>query len=88
MSMQTDIERYLTVGSASGLKATTTKHYRYALMDVALPVLLQRGCMRAADVQADDLEAVVKDEEDKLTSELKSKGIYALIAALGLRFGV
>lgn len=34
------------------------------------------------------LEAVVKDEEDKLASELKSKGIYALIAALGLSFWV
>ncbi|WP_188151829.1 hypothetical protein [Teredinibacter waterburyi] len=34
------------------------------------------------------LEAVVKDEEDKLVSELKSKGIYALLAALGLSFWV
>lgn len=34
------------------------------------------------------LEAVVKDEEDKLASELKSKGIYVLIAALGLSFWV
>ena len=32
------------------------------------------------------LETIVKDEEDKIKSDLKTKGIYILVAALGLSF--
>lgn len=65
MSLQDDITRYVTLGQAAGLKAATIKHYRYALEQVALPVLLGRGCKRSADVQAADLEAVLSDMQDR-----------------------
>ncbi|BFM22303.1 dihydrouridine synthase [Gilvimarinus japonicus] len=36
------------------------------------------------DYEPDVLEVIVKEEEDKIISEYKSRGIVALIAALGL----
>ncbi|MDO3388636.1 dihydrouridine synthase [Gilvimarinus sp. SDUM040013] len=36
------------------------------------------------DYDPDILEAIVREEEDKLISEYKSRGIVALVAALGL----
>jgi len=65
--------------------------YRYRLREKA--IRRARARIYASGKEPEDLsevalEAVVKDEEDKLTSELKSKGIYALIAALGLSFWV
>jgi len=34
----------------------------------------------------DDLEVVVKEEEDKLRGEIKEKGLFAALALLGLSF--
>jgi hypothetical protein len=39
---------------------------------------------RPEDYEPDILETIVKEEEDKIISEYKSRGIVALIAALGL----
>lgn len=39
---------------------------------------------RPEDYEPDILEAIVKEEEDRILSEYKSRGIVALIAALGL----
>ena len=36
------------------------------------------------DYEPDILEVIVKEEEDKIISDYKSRGIVALIAALGL----
>lgn len=36
------------------------------------------------DFEPDVLEIIVKEEEDKIISDYKSRGIVALIAALGL----
>lgn len=36
------------------------------------------------DYAPDILEAIVREEEDKIISEYKSRGIVALVAALGL----
>lgn len=36
------------------------------------------------DYEPDILEAIVREEEDKIISEYKSRGIVALVAALGL----
>jgi len=41
---------------------------------------------RPEDYEADMLEAIVKEEEDKIKSEFKDKSILMLIAALGLSF--
>lgn len=38
------------------------------------------------DYDEDVLEVIVKEEEDKLISEYKSRGLMALITALGLSF--
>lgn len=38
------------------------------------------------DYDANVLEIIVKEEEDKIKSELKNKTIVALLAALGLSF--
>ena len=37
-----------------------------------------------ADFSADELEIVVKEEEDKIISGYKSKGVLALLSVLGL----
>ena len=63
--------------------------YRHHLREKAIS--RARARIYASGKEPEDLseialEAVVKDEEDRLTSELKSKGIYALLAALGLSF--
>lgn len=39
---------------------------------------------RPEDYEPDILETIVKEEEDKIISEYKSRGIVALMAALGL----
>lgn len=39
---------------------------------------------RPEDYEPDILEAIVKEEEDRIISEYKSRSIVALIAALGL----
>lgn len=39
---------------------------------------------RPEDYEPDILETIVKEEEDRIISEYKSRGIVALIAALGL----
>ncbi|UTF58810.1 dihydrouridine synthase [Gilvimarinus sp. DA14] len=36
------------------------------------------------DYEPDILESIVKEEEDKIISEYKSRGIVALVAALGI----
>ena len=41
---------------------------------------------RPEDYDADILETIVKEEEDKILSEYKSRGILGLLAALGLSF--
>lgn len=41
---------------------------------------------RPEEYDPDLLEAIVKEEEDKLKSELKDKSILMLLAALGLSF--
>lgn len=41
---------------------------------------------RPEEYDADLLEVIVKEEEDKLKSELKDKSIIMLLAALGLSF--
>lgn len=38
------------------------------------------------DYSVEILETIVKEEEDKIISEYKSRGIVALVAALGLSF--
>ncbi len=40
------------------------------------------------DFSEDDLEIVVKEEEDKIKSELKEKGLFAALALLGLNLFV
>jgi hypothetical protein len=34
----------------------------------------------------DDLEVVVREEEDKIKSSIKEKGVFAVLALLGLNF--
>lgn len=41
---------------------------------------------RPEDYEPDVLETIVKEEEDKIVSEYKSRGILGLLAALGLSF--
>ncbi|HEY7883814.1 MAG TPA: dihydrouridine synthase [Cellvibrionaceae bacterium] len=38
------------------------------------------------DYEPEVLETIVKEEEDKIVSEYKSRGILGLLAALGLSF--
>jgi len=37
-------------------------------------------------MRQDDLEVVVKEEEDKIKSSIKEKGLLAVLALLGLNF--
>lgn len=39
---------------------------------------------RPEDLSQEDLEIVVKEEEDKIKAELKEKGLLAVLALLGL----
>ena len=41
---------------------------------------------RPEDYEPDVLETIVKEEEDKIISDYKSRGILGLLAALGLSF--
>lgn len=38
------------------------------------------------DFSADDLEVIVREEEDKIKSDIKSKGLFAVLALLGLNW--
>ncbi len=39
---------------------------------------------RPADLSAQDLEIVVQEEEEKLRTEIREKGLLAVLAVLGL----
>ncbi len=39
---------------------------------------------KPADLGAEDLEIVVQEEEDKLRTEIREKGLLAVLALLGL----
>lgn len=70
---------------------TLIDKYRYRLREKAISRARARIYANGKvpeELSEEALEAVVKDEEDKLTSELKSRGIYVLLAALGLSFWV
>ena len=41
---------------------------------------------RPEELSPDDLEVVVREEEDKIKSEFKEKGLLAALAVLGLNF--
>lgn len=64
-----------------------TRRYRVGIRNKAIERAKTRIYLhgrRPEDYQPDILEAIVKEEEDRIISEYKSRGIIALIAALGL----
>jgi len=68
-----------------GLKSTFAARLREKAIDRARTRIYLHG-KRPEDYDEDVLEVIVKEEEDKLKSELKDKGLLALLAALGLSF--
>lgn len=64
-----------------------TRRYRGRIRNKAIERARTRIYLhgrRPEDYEPDMLETIVKEEEDRLVSEYKSRGIVALIAALGL----
>jgi hypothetical protein len=64
-----------------------TRRYRLRIRNKAIERARTRIYLhgrRPEDYEQDILEAIVKEEEDRIISEYKSRGIVALIAALGL----
>lgn len=67
------------------LKGSIAQHIRNKAIERARTRIYLHG-KRPEDYEQDILEVIVKEEEDKIKSELKDKGILALLAALGLSF--
>lgn len=66
-----------------------SKKYRSVIREKAISRAQTRIIVagrRPEDMSADDLEIVVKEEEDKIKSEIKEKGFLAVLALLGLNF--
>ena len=64
-----------------------TRRFRLRIRDKAIERARTRIYLhgrRPEDYEPDILETIVKEEEDKIVGEYKSRGIVALIAALGL----
>lgn len=72
--------------SMNPLKAIP-KRYRSVIREKAIKRAETRIIVagrRPEDFSPDDLEVVVKEEEDKLKSDLKTKGLFAVLALLGV----
>ncbi|SMF31228.1 hypothetical protein SAMN02745866_02050 [Alteromonadaceae bacterium Bs31] len=67
------------------VKSTIAGRIREKAIERATTRIYLHG-RRPEDYDEDVLEVIVKEEEDKLKSEFKDKGILVLLAALGLSF--
>ncbi len=67
------------------LKSSIAVKIREKAIERATTRILLHG-RRPEDYEEEVLEVIVKEEEDKLKSEFKDKGILVLLAALGLSF--
>ncbi|HEX7027185.1 MAG TPA: dihydrouridine synthase [Gammaproteobacteria bacterium] len=81
----------LNIGKRPGLLRRgydrVTHRYRVRIRNKAIERAKTRIYLhgrRPEDYEPDILETIVKEEEDRIMSEYKSRGIVALIAALGL----
>jgi hypothetical protein len=78
------------VRQASSIKSAITyipRKYKSALRDKAISRARTRIIVAGGDPKtfsANDLEAVVREEEDKLKASVKEKGLLAVLALLGL----
>jgi len=66
---------------------STFERYNKHLREVAISRAETRIVLagkKTEDFSADELEVVVKEEEDKLKVEMQEKGILALLAVVGL----
>jgi len=69
----------------SKLRRRVDKRIREKAIERATTRIYLHG-RRPEDYEEDMLEVIVKEEEDKIKSEYKDKGILILLAALGLSF--
>ncbi|MFT2109924.1 hypothetical protein [Marinomonas sp. 2405UD68-3] len=64
-----------------------TDKYRKILREKAISRAKTRIVLagrKAEDMSLDDLEVVVQEEEQKIKSEIKEKGLLAVLALLGI----
>ena len=66
-------------------RSKVNKHIREKAISRATTRIFLHG-KRPEEYEADILEVIVKEEEDKIKSEYKNKSIVMLLAALGLSF--
>jgi site-specific recombinase XerD len=59
-----DVEAFLSHGKATGLAESTVRHYRQ-LLEAVLQFLRRRGCKRAPEVTAEDLDALMQEQVEK-----------------------
>ncbi len=65
------------------ISANLDKKIRESAIQAANSRIILAG-RKAEDLDPDDLEIIVKEEEDKIRSRIKEKGLFAVAALLGL----
>lgn len=66
---------------------TVSNRYKSAMRDKAIKRAETRIIIagrRPEDLSPDDLEIVVQEEEEKIKSEIRDKGLLAVLALLGI----
>lgn len=67
----------------SQFKTRIDKRIRESAIQSAQSRIILAG-RKAADLSEEELEILVKEEEDRIKGQIKEKGLFAMAAALGL----
>ncbi|WP_017445067.1 hypothetical protein [Gayadomonas joobiniege] len=73
----------MKVPGISHVKARMDKRIRESAIQAAQSRIILAG-RKATDLTEDELEILVKEEEDRIRGQIKEKGLFAVAAALGL----
>ncbi|GAA6136425.1 hypothetical protein NBRC116583_01720 [Arenicella sp. 4NH20-0111] len=75
----------ITIPYVGGIPSKYRRFIREKAIDRARTRIIVAG-NDPRKMRQDDLEVVVKEEEDKIKSSIKEKGLLAVLALLGLNF--